>query len=113
MPSPPASPLVGPVDAVPLPSPRQRIGTPTLAVRSSSMKDALQSAQTGESTFIVILCQAKDAYKRMWGSIQVYGCINLLLLLQVINAISSVGYEEEIVTHSLIKICGVPLGLRV
>ncbi|CAM6077021.1 unnamed protein product [Sphagnum tenellum] len=46
MPSPPASPLVGPVDAVPLPSPRQRIGTPTLAVRSSSMKDALQSAHT-------------------------------------------------------------------
>ncbi|CAM6026456.1 unnamed protein product [Sphagnum balticum] len=46
MPSPPASPLVGPVDAVPLPSPRQRIGTPTLAVRSSSMKNALQSAHT-------------------------------------------------------------------
>jgi hypothetical protein len=37
----------------------------------------------------------------------------LLFLLQVINAISSVGYEEEMVTHSLIKICGVPLGFRV
>jgi hypothetical protein len=37
----------------------------------------------------------------------------LLFLLHVINAVSSVEYEEEMVTHSLIEICGVPLGFRV